>query len=152
MRFMARSWPVNLVPLSSSMNNATAFEPTAQKTISRRLCIGTATGTVTLGAYVSAWRKVKGAKPGTTWNHSPCSHCPSTREEILREFSFGLHDRISRHIPGFGYGRKWSSDWFFSALRTAHAANTPRLIVRPMTVPFEFRARLAQRLWNEEAA
>jgi hypothetical protein len=40
-----------------------------------------------------------------------CGYGSRTREEILGEFRDGVHDRINRHAPGFGAGRKWDSEW-----------------------------------------
>lgn len=104
---------------------------------------------VTLGAYVAAWRTVRSADPAARYHGAPNSWFgePEPAETILRQFRAGMHDRINRHLPGFGRGRKWSDQWFFDALRAARDVNTPRLIVR--WIPAEFRSRLAHRLTVE---
>lgn len=100
---------------------------------------------VGLGAYVKAWQRALDAPADARFNGSPSdSRLPSSRDEVLREFRDGMHDRINRHISSHGRGRKWHSDWQRQAIQLALAVNTPRLIVR--WAPLEFRARLAHRL------
>lgn len=107
-----------------------------------------------LGAYVSAWRAVLAAPMDCRFKGSPSDprgwRGSYSRAELLQEFRAGLHDRINRHLPGFGHGRKWSPDWQRSTLHFAGAVNTPRLIVRLHGNPAarEFRNRLAHRLEN----
>ena len=112
--------------------------------------IVTSSGTVTLCAYVKAWKAVKAAPVNTMYKSTLCTWWPESREEILRQFMQGLNDRINGHIAGYAQGRKWSRDWFMSAWRLSRAVNTPRLIVRRTEVPMEFRDRLAGRLYDEE--
>ncbi len=101
-----------------------------------------------LGRYVAAWRAALAAPPGARFAGSPCEpRLTADRETVLREFRAGLADRINRHMPGYGRGRKWSADWQRAALQCARAANTPRLIVR--WVPPDLRARLAHRVMEE---
>jgi Uri superfamily endonuclease len=78
-----------------------------------------------LGKYVSAWRKLRTIDPDTS-----------------------MHDRINRHLSGYGKGRKWHHDWQRAAIQTAYAVNTPRLIVR--WVPWDLRHRLAHRITRED--
>ena len=61
------------------------------------LTIKTASGTVTLGSYVAAWKAVKASPPGTEFKSSLCGWWPAKREEILAQFSAGVHDRINQH-------------------------------------------------------
>ncbi len=103
---------------------------------------------VTLAAYSAAWRACTAAAPGATFSRGLCGYGSRTREEILGEFRDGVHDRINRHAPGFGAGRKWDSDWQRDAYRTAREVNTPRLIVR--WVPRDFEARLRHRVRRHE--
>jgi hypothetical protein len=106
--------------------------------------------TVSLRTYVRAWRTVLAAPTDATFRGSPSdSRMNATREDALREFRDGMHDRINRHLTGFGHGRKWSNDWQRAVMQTASRVNTPRLIVRVREVPMHLRARLAHRL--EEA-
>jgi hypothetical protein len=53
-------------------------------------------GTVTLGAYVRGWKAVKAAAPGTMFKRSLCGWWPASREEILKQFSEGVNDRINK--------------------------------------------------------
>ena len=99
-----------------------------------------------LGVYVSAWRKLK-ALPSDA-QISGFDHFPDDAGRILRQVRFGMHDRINRHIPGFGRGRKWHQDWQRHALQCAIAVNTPRLIVR--WVPSDLRKRLAHRITQND--
>lgn len=101
-----------------------------------------------LGQYVRAWQTALAAPTGTMFAGSPCEpRIPADRETVLREFRAGLADRINRHIPGHGRGRKWDCDWQRAALQFAHAVNTPRLIVR--WAPPDFRDRFAYRLTTD---
>lgn len=103
---------------------------------------------VTLGNYVKAWRAVLKSPQGAMFKGSPSdSRMPADREQCLREFRSGMHDRINKRIPSYGRGRKWSSDWWWDAWRASRDVNTPRLVVR--WVPFEFRERLAHRLTSD---
>lgn len=103
---------------------------------------------VPLVAYVAAWRAMLAASEDCRFRGSPKDprgwKGSYTRAEVLREFRDGLHDRINRHIPNHGKGRKWSYDWFMAAWRLSRDVNTPRLIVR--YCPAEFRPRLEHRL------
>jgi hypothetical protein len=101
---------------------------------------------VGLGQYVEAWQKIKALPPGTYLPRIPNGNDGSAAE-ALQQFRDGMHDRINRHIPGYGKGRKWSLAWFWEAKRLASAVNTPRLVVR--WAPPEFRKRLADRLEAE---
>ena len=103
---------------------------------------------VTVAAYSAAWRACVAAAPGTEFRRGLCGYGSRTREEILGEFRDGVHDRINRHAPGFGAGRKWDSEWQRAADRTAREVNTPRLIVR--WVPRDFEARLRHRVRRYE--
>lgn len=105
---------------------------------------------MTIGQYVTAWKACKAAPAGTEYDHGLCGWWPATREQILREFEEGMHDRINKHIESYGVGRKWDSDWQRDAQNTARDVNTPRLIVH--WIPSEFRSRLAHRVYREGAA
>lgn len=50
---------------------------------------------VPLGQFVKAWKTVLASPPGTTFKSSLSGWWPATREEILGQFSFGVHDRIN---------------------------------------------------------
>lgn len=106
---------------------------------------------IRLGAYIAAWRATIAAPADSRFTGSPCDprgwQGSYSRDEVLREFRAGMADRINRHIPGFGIGRKWDSDWQWAALQTAIAVNTPRLVVR--WAPADLRDRLAHRLTTD---
>jgi hypothetical protein len=55
-----------------------------------------------------------------------------------------MHDRINRHIPGFGIGRKWDQDWQRQTCHAANLLNMPRVIID--WLPPEYRTRFAHRL------
>lgn len=55
---------------------------------------------VTLGSYVQAWRLALSAPEKAVFNKA-FTWYPQTKQEVLREFRFGLHDRINRRIDGF---------------------------------------------------
>ena len=101
--------------------------------------------TIGLGKYVEAWKACL-ALPAATPIGRGIDGWGQTAGEALRDLRAGMDDRINRNIPGFGKGRKWSSDWYWQAWRLARDVNTPRLVVR--WAPLEFRARLADRLWR----
>jgi hypothetical protein len=95
--------------------------------------------------YAKMWRRVKEAPPGSTFNRSlRSSWIPVTREELLEQFSYGMNDRISRHIPGYGVGRKWDQDWQNSTWRVSRQINHPRLILS--WLPPWLKKRFAHRL------
>jgi len=71
-------------------------------------------------------------------------HFAQPASEILTALRDGMHDRINRHIPKYGEGRKWDHDWQRAAMQCANFVNTPRLIVR--WVPQDLKARLAHRI------
>ena len=106
------------------------------------------TKTLSVGQYVTAWKDCKAAKEGQEFKHGLGGWWPVTRETILREFEKGMHDRINKHIEGYGVGRKWSDDWQRDAANAARGVNTPRLIVH--WVPVELRGRLAHRIERNE--
>jgi len=101
---------------------------------------------IPLGAYARAWRTAMALPPDTVLKHGCCGWWPITAAEAVREFREGAADRINRHRPGYGVGRKWKSDWQSAVWRTARRVNQPRLRVYTSEVPLEFRARLGSRL------
>lgn len=100
---------------------------------------------IPLRMYTRAWKSLKGLPFDALI--SDWDLFPTKAFDILRELRGGMHDRINRHIPGYGLGRKWSDVWQTEALRTARDVNTPRLIVR--WIPRDLRPRLAHRLFQE---
>lgn len=85
--------------------------------------------TIGLGKYVAAWKACK-ALPPQTWIGKDVSGWGQFAGEALADLESGMVDRINRNIPGYGVGRKWSSDWQCQMWRAASDLNTPRLLVR----------------------
>lgn len=83
---------------------------------------------VPLRAYVAGWRKALDLPP-TVWVPKTPSGWGGTAGDAVREFRDGLHDRINRHLPWYGKGRKWEGDWQRETLQAALALNTPRLAI-----------------------
>lgn len=86
-------------------------------------------------------------EPGASVSRSCGSRWPSTAREVLAEFRAGMHDRINRHLPGYGVGRKWESDWQRECIQAAGRLNTPRLCVG--WLPMWLRPRFANRIASE---
>lgn len=106
---------------------------------------------VTLGAYVRAWRTVRAADPAALFRGSPCGdwRIPETAGESLRQFRAGMVDRINRHLPSYGRGRKWRDDWQHRARDVAWRMRA-RVVTRIADCPRELRARLDHRLYGPD--
>lgn len=96
-----------------------------------------------LGKYVAAWKQCLALEPGTFIGKG-VNGWGQTAGEALRDLREGLHDRINRHDPAYGKGRKWDTNWYREMVRAAHALNTPRLIVD--WLPADLSARFSYRL------
>jgi len=95
-----------------------------------------------LPTYCKAWRTLKEAKPDEQikgWDHFA-----TEASEILHDIRFGIHDRINRHVPEYGHGRKWDSDWQRAMIQASDRLNTPRLIID--WLPEDLKERFAARL------
>ena len=104
---------------------------------------------VSLGAYVAGWRKVAAlAATDPDARVHGWDYFAEDAWRVLRDLRDGMHDRINRHIAGYGIGRKWDADWQRAARHCANEVNHPRLIVR--YVPPDLRARLAHRIHRED--
>jgi hypothetical protein len=110
--------------------------------------------TVTLGAYVTAWKRALAASETAVFQNG-FNWYPESRREVLRQFRRGLHDRINRRIPGFPgtlrpfpapaqSGRKWQYQWQIETYRAAQQLNHPRLIIDwlPPWLHSQFKHRL----------
>jgi hypothetical protein len=107
--------------------------------------------TVTLGAYVAAW-KIALAAPEDATFESGFNWYPESRAEVLREFRRGLNDRINRRIDGFpgalkphpARGRKFDHQWQTETYRASLQLNRPRLIINwlPPWLHSRFKHRL----------
>lgn len=98
-----------------------------------------------LRQYVHAWRTILTLDPNTWLNRCP-NGWGGTAADALGQLRQGMHDRINRHLPNYGIGRKWSADWQRATIQAAHALNTPRLAIHwlPAHLKCRFEHRLAQ--------
>lgn len=85
-----------------------------------------------LSVYCAAWRTLKTLDPeaevkGWEWYPVPA-------RDILRRLHEGLHERINRHDPRHGRGRKWSVAYQIDLRRDARRVNeyAARRIVDPV--------------------
>lgn len=109
------------------------------------LCDGRKIG---LGAYVAAWRQCL-ALPTKTPIGRGVDGWGQNAGEALHDLRRGLDDRINRHLPWFGRGRKWDSDWYWGMHRAASELNYRnagggRLAIH--SLPPELRTRFEHRL------
>lgn len=95
-----------------------------------------------LAVYLDAWRQLRAMDPNI--EVTGFDHFSQAARHILREIQYGIHDRINRHIPGFGQGRKWSYEWQVETLRAARALNTPRLAIH--WLPSWLKPRFSHRI------
>jgi hypothetical protein len=96
-----------------------------------------------LGKYVAAWKQCL-ALPGNTPIGKGIDGWGQTAAQALSDLRKGMDDRINRRIPGYGKGRKWGSDWYFSMWRASRDLNNPRLVIR--WLPAEIRERFRDRI------
>ena len=97
---------------------------------------------VTVREYVRSWRILKTLPPdrlvnGFYW-------FPETADTILHALRAGIHDRINRHLPGYGQGRKWNPQWQADMARASRDLNRPRLVIR--WLPSDLKVRFPHRL------
>ena len=97
---------------------------------------------VTLREYVRSWRILKTLPPDR--EVARFAWYPMQAAEILRELRRGMHDRINRHLPDYGKGRKWDADWQRAMRHAANDLNHPRLVIHYL--PPDLKARFAHRL------
>lgn len=104
---------------------------------------------VSVGVYVEGWKRCLAASPRTLvcdWDHFP-----QEAERVLASFRRGMRDRINRHLPWWGKGRKWSAE-YQTRLFHLNLRLIGRCVIRPTDVPKDLRARLAHRItqpWEE---
>ena len=109
-------------------------------------CVTLADGRkIGLGKYVAGWRTCRELPPDT-WIGKGVSGWGQTAGEALADLRRGLEDRLNRHLPGYGVGRKWSSDWYFATWNASRAINNPRLIVRWLPADMMKIPRFAERV------
>jgi hypothetical protein len=85
-----------------------------------------------LPTYCAAWRTLKTLDPKAQvkgWDDFPADAA-----DVLRDMRAGLADRINRHIPGYGRGRKWDARYQLELRRDARRVNeyAARRIVYPV--------------------
>jgi len=102
---------------------------------------------VSLSTYVAAWRTLKAIDPkqqieGFDWFSMAAG-------DVLKELRRGLADRINRHDPAYGQGRKWDYQWQIETWRASRNLNTPRLAIH--WLPPWLKARFSHRLmsWDD---
>jgi hypothetical protein len=111
--------------------------------------------TVTLHAYVAAWKTVLAAPEDATFQNG-FNWYPEPRKDVLREFRRGLNDRINRRIAGFpgslrprvAHGRKFEHEWQLETYRASRQLNQPRLIIH--WLPPWLRDRFKHRLRSDD--
>jgi len=103
--------------------------------------------TIGLGRYVAAWKACLDL-PGNTRIGRGVNGWGQTASEALADLRAGMHDRINRHLPGYGRGRKWDDDWQLAMSHARHQLNTPRLAIH--WLPADLRERFADRLCEAE--
>lgn len=129
------------------MPNPTTTHATPVATPSRPVrCIITPCGRpVSVRQYVSAWYMVRSLPPDTIIRARQWDYCDTTSGRVLRDMRFGLHDRISRHIPAYAAGRRWDGAHQAAMVRLAWALRS-KCVVRTCDVPREIAPRLAHRI------
>jgi hypothetical protein len=84
---------------------------------------------ISLGRYTAAWKTCLALPPETSIGRG-VSGWDETAGQALAELRKGLEERINKHLPWYGKGRKWSWEWQVETRRAASALNTPRLVIR----------------------
>ena len=102
-----------------------------------------------LGTYVKAWKTLLALDPSTYIGRCP-DGLDGRASDALRQLRAGLHDRINRHDPAYGVGRKWSSMWQRETLQAAARINCPRLSID--WLPGHLKGRFAHRLRDHQEA
>lgn len=98
---------------------------------------------ISLPRYIAAWKACRSLAPDI-YIGPGVDGWGQTAAEALRDLRRGLDDRINRHDPAYGVGRKWSPDWQRHMMQAAIALNTPRLVI--YWLPAELRGRFSHRL------
>lgn len=93
------------------------------------------------------------AHPNDFYQTSEWASHRMTASQYLAWFRRCLNAKINRDRKRYGRkdgGDNYMSDYERSTMQIARRVNTPRLIVRKNDVPFEFKGRLAHRIYQEE--
>lgn len=100
---------------------------------------------VTLGQYTSAWKTARAMNPETGVRGTPSD--PSgggTAGDFVREMRAGMHDRINKHDPQFGKGRKWDDTWQRDARNLKDTLARRSEVPAGQAHPVDLRPRLAK--------
>lgn len=103
---------------------------------------------VTLASYLATIRAAK-ANPEARFARGLRDRWPCTGAEILADWRAAAADRVNRHRPHYGHGRKWEWTWQRDAQRVASNL-AGRVITMARDCPPELRNRLAHRLYSPE--
>lgn len=98
-----------------------------------------------LGRYVEAWKKCLDLPP-KTWIGRGVDGWGQTAGDALRDLRKGLNDRINKHLPWYGKGRKWESDWQAGMWRASRDVNNPRLLIHWLPPELMKVARFKERV------
>lgn len=99
-----------------------------------------------LGRYVEAWRQCLALDP-RTWIGRGVDGWGQPAGEALVDLRRGMDDRINRHLPWYGRGRKWDYQWQIETWRAARDLNTRHLVIR--WLPPWLKERFSHRLENK---
>lgn len=124
------------------MKTRTPAKPAATKPASKRWVTLPNGHKCSLGEYVRSW-KVLNTMPANQ-DVAGFGHFPESVGSIRARLLAGLDDRINRHTPGYGKGRKWDADWQNTMARAARDLNTPRLRIH--WLPLDLRAKFGHLL------
>jgi len=104
-----------------------------------------------LGKYVAAWKACLELPPETKIGRG-VNGWGQTAGEALEDLRRGIDDRINRHLPWHGRGRKWSPDWFWPVWRASRDLANPRLRIHWLPSDLMKIPRLRQRVEDARAA
>jgi hypothetical protein len=113
-----------------------------------------------VGVYAKAWKVLLGwLDRDSTVSYSErrrfpgFSHEPETAESIVHAMRGGMSERINRHITGYGKGRKWSLDWYYSAWRDSRRLRDIAKRIRVYQFEtYEARSRFSHLLTSMDGA
>jgi hypothetical protein len=102
---------------------------------------------VGLGTYVKAWKTAKGMDQGAPVRGTPSDPTGGgTAGDVVREMRDGMQDRINRHDPQYGKGRKWEWRWQAAARRLQDTMARKSEIPAGEAHPVDLRRRVEHRL------
>lgn len=99
---------------------------------------------VSLAAYVNAWRQVRTSPPDKTF--TGWDHFPVEAATILAAMRCGIHDRINRHWPADRFGPDGRDPEREAHMRRCARMANGRNVLRVSDVPPRYVGRLAHRI------